>query len=331
MYVGLSSRPDILRRIYRPSTLKRGVQRGLGLARRRLASLCQSLAKKSIKWLGIKPHFQGMPHRFNQLTSIKAPFPLCQEPLIEVCQINDQKLLLARHHNSGLGVAIGRMTSDSYLLQTATFREGDTAIDIGAHVGVMSIYLAKKFPFIHVYAIEPDPENYDCLKRNIALNEVTNVTVINKAISGDGCKRILYSSHADSGWATINTCMTSAHQVLRAAQVDTVTLDQLFRDYAIGHCRVLKITALGAIQESLQEFARQGAVDLLCGEVDLADCTQTKLELASWRIARQHFWRTISRQANRTDYGWLQQSPTGIEKTQDAIDSKPEKVLQHNL
>jgi FkbM family methyltransferase len=293
--------------------------------------VCQSLVKKSIEGSGIKTHFQGMPKRLNQLTSVKAPPPLNQESLIEVCQVHDQKLLLARHHNSGLGEAIERMTSDSYLLQTATFREGDTAIDIGAHVGVMSIYLAKKFPFIHVYAIEPDPENYDCLKRNIELNGVTNVTVINKAISGDGRKRTLYSSHADSGWATISTRMTSAHQVLRAAQVDTVTLEQLFRDYAIDHCRLLKITALGAIQESLQEFARQGAVDLLCGEVDLADCTQTKLELASWRIARQYFWRTIARQGKKTDSGWLQQSPTRIEETRDAIDFKPEKVPQHNL
>jgi hypothetical protein len=150
-----------------------------------------------------------------------------------------------------------------------------------------------------------------------------NVTVINKALSGDGRKRILYSSHGDSGWATINTRMTSAHQVLRATQVDTVTLDQLFRDYAIGYCRLLKITALGAIQESLQEFPRQGVVDLLCGEFDFADCTQTKLELASWRIARKHYWRTISRQANRTDYGWLRQSPTGLELLHDRLEASP--------
>ena len=70
--------------------------------------------------------------------------------------------------------------------------------------------------------------------------------------------RILYSSHADRGWATINTRMTSSHQVFRTAQVDTVTLDQLFRDYAIGHCRVLKITALGAIQESLLVIREAG-------------------------------------------------------------------------
>ncbi|MEX0829694.1 MAG: FkbM family methyltransferase, partial [Nitrospirales bacterium] len=330
LYVRLFSRPDILRRIYRPSTLKRGVKSGLRLARRRLAFVIKSLAKKSNEWSGNEASFQNIHHRLNQLTHVPVPSPLSQESLIEVCQVHDQKLLLARHHNSGLADALGRMTSDFYLLQTATFREGDSAIDIGAHVGGMSIYLAMKYPFIHVYAIEPDPENYDCLKRNIELNGVTNVTVINKAISGDGHKRILYSSHGDSGWATINTRMTSAHQVLRAAQVDTLTLEQLFSDYAIHHCRLLKMTALGAIQESLQAFARQGAVDLLCGEADLADCTQTKLEMASWRIARQHFWRTIARQGTRIDCGWLQQGPTRIEKIRDGIDSKSEKVPQHN-
>ena len=331
VYVLLSTRPDILKRIYRPTILKRGVQRGLGLARRRLASLCQFLAKKSIEWSGIKPQFQAMHHRFNQLTSVKAPPLQNQEPLIEVCQVNDQKLLLARHHNSGLDEAIGRMTSDYYLLQTATFRDGDAAIDIGAHVGVMSIYLAKKFPFIHVYAIEPDPENYDCLKRNIELNGVTNVTVINKAISGDGHKRILYSSHGDR-W------MGNHQHPYDIRPSGFSNCASRNRDLGPALSRLCNRSLPLAQNHSPGGYSRnpcknsrgQGAVDLLCGEVDLADCTQTKLEMASWRIARQYFWRTISRQANRTDYAWLQQSPTGIEKTQNAIASKLEKVLQHN-
>jgi FkbM family methyltransferase len=144
----------------------------------------------------------------------------------------------------------------------------------------MSIYLAKKFLFIHVYAIEPDPENYGCLKRNIARNGVTNVTVINKAISGDGHKRILYSRHGDSGWATINTRMTSAPQVFRAGQVDTVILNQLFRDGAIAHCRLLKSLPWGLFRNPCKNSRGRGALIFFA-------------EKSTWRIVPRQNWNWL--------------------------------------
>ena len=114
----------------------------------------------------------------------------------------------------------------------------------------------------------PDPFNYGCLKRNIELNGVTNVTAINKAVSGDGQRRTLYVNALESAWATIDARMASSQLVLRTVQVETVTLEQLFQEYEIRHCRLMKITAPGAIHESLKGFTRSGCVDLLCGEVD---------------------------------------------------------------
>jgi FkbM family methyltransferase len=206
------------------------------------------------------------------------------------------------------------MQNDFYLSQTAAFRVGDIVVDVGAHVGVVSIYLAKKYPFIKVYAIEPDPLNYACLKRNIELNGVMNVIAVNKAVTGDGQERTLYVNFLDGSQATIDARMASLHHILRPVQVETVTLEQLFQEYGIEHCRLLKMTAPGAIQESLQSFTRSGCVDLLCGEADLADCSRVQLEAASWRIARQHFWRTTARNADQTVYSWIHQMPTEIEQ-----------------
>jgi len=153
--------------------------------------------------------------------------------------------------------------------------------------------------------------NYACLKRNIELNGVTNVTAINKAVSGDGQKRTLYISARESAWATIDARVASSQHVLRTVQVDTMTLEQLFQEYEIRYCRLMKITALGAVHESLNGFTRSGCVDFLCGEVDLEDCSRAKLEMASWRIARQHFWRTCARQATGDVRAWIQQLPSG--------------------
>jgi FkbM family methyltransferase len=61
-----------------------------------------------------------------------------------------------------------------------------TILDVGAHVGIVSIYLAKKFPNAQITALEPFPINYFNLCRNLELNEITNVTPVNLAVTADG-------------------------------------------------------------------------------------------------------------------------------------------------
>lgn len=311
----------------RQGILKRGFQRCRGLLRPRLLPLFERFVSRLLDQAMLKKHVQAVhavQNSVNHLTALSSCSSQkgSEEFLVEVCRIDDQTLFFCDWScRSGLANAVWRMANDYYLLQTAVFREGDTVVDVGAHVGVVSIYLAKKFPFIKVYAIEPDPQNYACLRRNIELNGVTNVTAVNKAVTGDGRATTLYADPWDSTWATIDASMASSKHILRTMYVESVTLEQLFQEYAIRHCRLLKMTALGAIQESLQGFTRSGCIDLLCGEVDLADCSRLKLEMTSWRIARQHFWRTIACQANGTLYSWIQQIPTGIERTKDRIES----------
>jgi FkbM family methyltransferase len=272
------------------------------------------LVNKSFQLDGVENTFRTVNDRLNQLTSLQALALQSGKPLVEACRINNQILFVSRPTNSGLGDSVWRMENDYYLSQTAVFREGDTVVDVGAHLGISAIYLAKKFPFIRVYALEPEPNNYDCLQRNIALNGVTNVVAINKALSGDGETKTLYSDPLMRTWATIDATMASSRHLLQAVQIETVTLADLFREYDIQQCRMLKISALGAVRKSLEAFSEQGRIDFLCGETDLEDCSKVRLEVASWRIARQHFWRTFDLRPEGTVYSWIHQMPTEIER-----------------
>lgn len=60
------------------------------------------------------------------------------------------------------------------------FVDGGVFVDVGAWIGMMSLYAAPKAS--HVYAIEPDPVARGMLVRNLDLNGVTNVTVIDRAL-----------------------------------------------------------------------------------------------------------------------------------------------------
>jgi FkbM family methyltransferase len=290
------------------------LRRRRGILSRRAISLIRSFINKSYQLKRVRNTFRTVDSSVKQLVS-QQPFALrMKEPLIETCRINNQLLFLYRCANSGIEHTIRRMQNDYYLTQAAVFREGDTVVDIGAHVGVVSIYLAKKFPFIKIYAIEPEPENFACLTRNIEANGATNVVAINKAVSGDCRQRTLYIDAGDNAWATINPLAAASRGVLRTALVDTITLDRLFQEYGIRHCRLLKIVAPGAVEEALGGITRGGCADLICGEVDLEDCNRVKLEIASWRIARQHFWRTVDQRAKPTVRSWISQLPTGSEQ-----------------
>jgi FkbM family methyltransferase len=236
------------------------------------------------------------------------------EPVVEVRRVHGQALVFASPDKQGLTEAVRRIEADYYLFQTAIFREGDVVLDVGAHVGVMSIYLAKKYPFIHVYAVEPEPTKFTCLKRNIELNGASNVTAINKAVSGDGLERTLYVPGSGRARATIGRRPAHSGATGRTMPVQTVTLDRLFQEHGIRHCRLLKISAPDVIREALEGLTRTGCVDLVCGEVNLEDCSEARVEAASWRIARQHFWRIIGRRADGRLRSWIHQSPSGIER-----------------
>ncbi len=311
--------------------VKKTCQSGFGRMRQWLAAVVRSFGNRVVPLGALEHKFRTLTDTLHRLTRLQEFASPSREPLVEARRIHHQLLFLSRPTHAGLGDAIWRTETDHYLTQTAVFRAGDTIIDIGAHVGVVSIYLAKQFPFVTVYAIEPDPLNYACLLRNIALNGVANVVAINKAVAGDGQPRTLYADALESAWATLDAKLASSRYVLRTVQVDSITLDQLFQEYAIRHCRLLKMTALGAIQEILKGFTHSGCVDLLCGEVDLEDCSRVRLEMASWRIARQHFWRTLGQHAHGTVHPWIHQLPSRIEQSQDRIIATTPTQREHSL
>jgi FkbM family methyltransferase len=54
-------------------------------------------------------------------------------------------------------------------------KPGDLVFDIGANVGAFAIYLAHKNPACRIRALEPFPENFEYLCRNLETNDIRNV------------------------------------------------------------------------------------------------------------------------------------------------------------
>lgn len=81
-----------------------------------------------------------------------------------------------------------------------TFKEGDTLFDVGANIGLYSIYASKKG--INVIAFEPESQNFALLNKNIYLNKCHDKVIsLNVALSDNDSFDYLYLPLFQTGGA----------------------------------------------------------------------------------------------------------------------------------
>ncbi len=78
-----------------------------------------------------------------------------------------------------------------------------TFFDIGANIGWYTINIAKMKQRVTVYAFEPIPKTFECLKKNIALNNLTNASLYNFGFSDKSDALTFYYYPEGSGNASM--------------------------------------------------------------------------------------------------------------------------------
>lgn len=144
---------------------------------------------------------------------------------------------------------------DDYNFDSIDFKDGDVVIDIGGNIGTVSIYLAKKYPFLKIYAFEPVKQNYENFLKNIELNNINKdiIKVFNLAITKDRRDVILTSPFDNSGASNIyNNFRGSGNIILNNdISIKSITFDDIFSNNNISKCKLLKIDCEGAEYEIL--------------------------------------------------------------------------------
>jgi FkbM family methyltransferase len=163
-------------------------------------------------------------------------------------------------------VVVKELVSDTYRLKEIGFAPGDVVLDLGGHVGIVSIYLAKKYPFLKIYAYEPSPDNYRHFLDNLDANGISNVQVFNQAVTAEGrTLNMIAYYECNSGGATGQLReMKLPHRVNFEAQ--STTLDSIFRERNIEACKLLKVDVEGSEYEVLMTAGCLNKVEFLAGE-----------------------------------------------------------------
>lgn len=136
----------------------------------------------------------------------------------------------------------------------ALIAPGMVFFDVGANAGFFSLLASTKCD--QVYAFEPLPSNLRRVRRNLEINSLRNVTVIEKAVGDREGSATLYVPESDnSGLASLNASVGG-----KSIEVPLITLDGFVREQGIAKVDVMKIDIEGA-----EVMAFEGALGLLSG------------------------------------------------------------------
>ena len=155
------------------------------------------------------------------------------------------------------------MAIDEYRLRRIPFDPGDVVIDVGAHVGLFSLYLAARHPAITIVALEPEPGNFARLAANIARNRAFNVLAFNLAVTADGRPFPISCPPVNTGGAGGYCTETTGYRESVAA---SVRLDEIFDRFVPDRCKLLKLDCEGAEHEILPACESLGRVDWFSAE-----------------------------------------------------------------
>jgi FkbM family methyltransferase len=103
-----------------------------------------------------------------------------------------------REDTNDFNVLRSCLDEDEYGLRDLTM--GGQALDIGAHIGGVTIALAVDNPDLHVTAVEAVPPNIDLLRENVELNRLSErVEVIHAAAGKSGKVKWGFAGSGDVG------------------------------------------------------------------------------------------------------------------------------------
>lgn len=111
-------------------------------------------------------------------------------------------------------------------------------LDLGANIGMTSVWLSKRFPFTEVIAVEPDPDNAVLVRQNLELNGISG-QVLRAAIGPrEGTARFEFSESSNLG-----------RLAEKGSLVPMIGVDTIIKTFAVKRFALVKIDIEGSEQE----------------------------------------------------------------------------------
>ena len=179
------------------------------------------------------------------------------------------------------------IASDTYLVRLCRRKEIPvrTVLDVGAHIGVFTVFIKHMYPEARVIVFEPDPQNFALLQENT--KNLTDVQLVNRALLDAEGELDFYATTLDDPKNTGGGSIWEQKEwSSRKIRVKTLDIRKALPDFLAPGEKLdfLKLDCEGSeypLIRALVESGQIGRVARIAGEYhrSLADMEQLSAEL----------------------------------------------------
>ena len=179
----------------------------------------------------------------------------------------------------------------------------DTFFDVGANIGLYSLYAAKINPKCRIYSFEPAASNFLKLCEKVVLNALTNVIPCNFPLSDLEAFELFYVSSTEPGSALhslghVSEFRTDANTPSLIQGTISVTLDALIEKYGVPKPALLKIDVDGLEEKILDgagsvvksEKLRTILIELSIKKGSAGTDVERRLAHFGYKLSRKSEW-----------------------------------------
>ena len=172
-----------------------------------------------------------------------------------------------RTNSTDLQAFVNVWILEEYKEEMLEIGKNDIVIDVGAHIGLFTLYASQFCRDGSIYAFEPFKENLDLFRKNMQINKLMNINILNYAVAGKKEKIRIYKNNKDN----------AAHSMYGSGdnffEIEAVTIGDVIDTHHITKCDLLKIDCEGAEYEIIKSIPREyfPKIEKICLEYHLAD------------------------------------------------------------
>jgi FkbM family methyltransferase len=129
--------------------------------------------------------------------------------------------------------------------------------DVGAHIGLATIYFKKEYPTAFISAFEPNPNVFPLLEENVSMNRLQNISLYNIALGERSGSKNLYIDKSGNGAFSTASFRRNAWNGKQNSTPILVKAEPLSK-YVKGNIDLLKIDVEGCEKGILNDLNANG-------------------------------------------------------------------------
>lgn len=185
-----------------------------------------------------------------------------------IINVNNTKVILKKESNQHIpnydwlvsNLSLGKWESDTFNIIDKFSDEYATALDIGAWIGPISIYLSRKF--YKVISIEADKVAAKALKNNISDNDISNIDLIEKVFFNDSLAEVYFGQNEKNSEGFGDSTSQSRTSPIHDSdyKLGTITFKEIVEKYKEERISFVKVDIEGGEENILEDLFKYSKV-----------------------------------------------------------------------